>query len=142
MTTTDDTFADLLSWPRTDLTVAADEFVSRVSSEYLYNDCVRSYLFARAVARAQGLTPGSDYDDELVYLSCILHDLGATDTANGNQRSRSTGPTPPRRFCGIAASTSRGLESSGMRSPCTPVSGWRIASGRWRRCRRSALAPT
>jgi hypothetical protein len=57
-----------------------------VAPEFIYNHSVRSYLFARAVAAARGMRAGVDYDDELVYLSCVLHDLGATDQANGAQR--------------------------------------------------------
>ncbi len=85
MTTSD---ADLTSLrlPTSELAVAADTLVSDVASAIIYNHSVRSYLFAREVAGAHGLQPDADYDDELVYLSCILHDLGATDHANGDQR--------------------------------------------------------
>ena len=44
-------------------------FVFDVSAGLLANHCVRSYLFAREIATAQGLRGGSghyDYDDELV----------------------------------------------------------------------------
>jgi hypothetical protein len=59
---------------------------------------VRSYLFARELAAAKGLHPDVDYDDELVYLSCVLHDLGVTDYANGDQRFEVDGADAAVRF--------------------------------------------
>lgn len=72
--------------PDSDIASAAKEFVYGVSPEFVAHHSVRSYLFAREIAAAKGLRAGVDYDDELVYLSCILHDLGATDHGNGDQR--------------------------------------------------------
>lgn len=57
-----------------------------VSPPVIAHHAIRSYLFAGAVASAKGLERDVDYDDELVYLSCILHDLGATDHGDGGQR--------------------------------------------------------
>lgn len=57
-----------------------------MSPTFVAHHAIRSYLFARAVASAKGLVSGVDYDDELVYLSCLLHDLGATEHGNGDQR--------------------------------------------------------
>ncbi|MGW0248645.1 nuclear transport factor 2 family protein [Nocardia goodfellowii] len=73
-------------FPTTELAVAADELVARVSPPLVYNHCVRSYLFAREVAAAEGLRADVDYDAELLYLGSVLHDLGATEHANGDQR--------------------------------------------------------
>jgi hypothetical protein len=72
--------------PTSDIAVAATEFTLGVAPEFVYNHSVRSYLFARELAAANGFRVGIDYDDDLVYLSCVLHDLGATDHANGGQR--------------------------------------------------------
>ncbi|WP_249644755.1 nuclear transport factor 2 family protein [Nocardia sputi] len=72
--------------PASDLAVAADALVAEVSPPLVYNHCVRAYLYARELAAVDGLRAGADYDDELLYLSCLLHDLGATDFANGDQR--------------------------------------------------------
>ncbi|HEY4794813.1 MAG TPA: hypothetical protein VII18_12235, partial [Mycobacterium sp.] len=47
---------------------------------------------------SHGLYPDVDYDDELVYLSCVLHDLGATDYANGEQRFEVDGADAAVRF--------------------------------------------
>jgi HD domain-containing protein len=72
--------------PDSPVSAAARKLVSEVSPAFLHNHCVRSYLFARELAAADGLRADVDYDDELVFLSCVLHDLGATDYANGDQR--------------------------------------------------------
>ena len=52
----------------------------------MYNHSVRSYLFARVAAAARGLTAGAGYDDELLFLSCILHDVGLTTQADRGRR--------------------------------------------------------
>jgi hypothetical protein len=80
------TQAETFSLPDSEIAMAATELTFRVTPAFIYNHSVRSYLFAREVAAAQGIHAGVDYDDELLYLSCILHDLGATDHANGDQR--------------------------------------------------------
>ena len=68
--------------PESDIASAARDFVFDVSPEFVANHCVRSYLFARELAAVRG----HDCDDELLFLSCILHDLGATEYGNGDQR--------------------------------------------------------
>ena len=72
--------------PDTAICSAAVEFVFDVSPPFVANHCVRSYLFGRELATAKGLRRDVEYDDELVFLSCILHDLGVTEHANGDQR--------------------------------------------------------
>jgi HD domain-containing protein len=72
--------------PDSGVSAAARRLVSEVSPAFVHNHCVRSYLFARELAAANDLRADVDYDDELVFLSCVLHDLGVTDFANGDQR--------------------------------------------------------
>jgi hypothetical protein len=86
MTNTQTPQANTFDLPDSDIAVAATEFTLRAAPEFIYNHSVRSYLFAREIAAARGMRADVDYDDELVYLSCVLHDLGATDQANGQQR--------------------------------------------------------
>ncbi|WP_371287046.1 HD domain-containing protein [Mycobacterium sp. PS03-16] len=64
-----------------------------MSPEYLANHCVRSYLFGRELAAAEGL----DYDDEDLFLACILHDLGVTGHGRGEQRFEVDGAGKHRR---------------------------------------------
>lgn len=76
----------VLDLPDTEVAAAARKLAFEVSPAFVYNHSVRSYLFARELAAANGMRADVDYDDELVFLSCVLHDLGATDFANGDQR--------------------------------------------------------
>jgi hypothetical protein len=84
--------------PDSDIASAAKEFVFDVAPAFVANHSVRSYLFARELAAVKGLRSGVDYDDELVFLSCVLHDLGATDHANGDQRFEVDGADAAARF--------------------------------------------
>src|SRR5262245_43588492 len=74
------------SLPDSRIAVAATELTLGAAPEFIYNHSVRSYVFARELAAANGFRVGTDYDDKLLYLTCVLHDLGATDHANGGQR--------------------------------------------------------
>lgn len=87
-----------LALPSSELAVAARELVTAVSPPFVAHHAIRSYLFARAVAAAKGLQRDVDYDDELVYLSCVLHDLGVTDHGNGDQRFEVDGADAAARF--------------------------------------------
>ncbi|MEZ3179419.1 HD domain-containing protein [Streptomyces pimonensis] len=50
------------------------------------NHSVRSALFARLRADHQGAEPGRDYDPELLFLACVLHDIGLTRAGDRHQR--------------------------------------------------------
>jgi putative intracellular protease/amidase len=65
-----------LELPNTALCAVADELARSTEPEFLYNHSIRSYLFARVAAASSCLTAGQDYDDELLFLSCVLHDIG------------------------------------------------------------------
>ncbi|MER6377036.1 damage-inducible protein [Streptomyces mirabilis] len=47
---------------------------------------MRSFVLARAHAWKQGLRAGADYDDELLFAICLLHDVGLSEEGNGDQR--------------------------------------------------------
>src|SRR5258705_9931886 len=84
--------------PDSDIACAAKQFVFDVSPAFVAYHSLRSYLFARELAAAKGLKHDVDYDDELVFLSCILHDLGVTESANGDQRFEVDGADAAARF--------------------------------------------
>jgi hypothetical protein len=65
-----------LSLPETDIARKAFAFAKRATPEFVLNHSIRSYVFARAHAAGRGLHPGTHYDDELLFVSCILHDIG------------------------------------------------------------------
>jgi HD domain len=90
--------ASRLDLPNSDIACAARQFVFDVSLGFVAHHSVRSYLFARELAAAKGLRRDVDYDDELVFLSCILHDLGVTEYANGDQRFEVDGADAAARF--------------------------------------------
>ncbi|HWU86464.1 MAG TPA: HD domain-containing protein [Kofleriaceae bacterium] len=61
---------------------AATELARRVSEPCLFHHVMRTHAFGHAAAAAQGLR----YDAELFYLGAVLHDLGLTELAKGEQR--------------------------------------------------------
>jgi len=74
------------------------QLVDDVSPAFLTNHCIRSYLFARELAAAKGMRSDADYVDEVVFLACILHDLGITDYGSGDQRFEVEGADAAARF--------------------------------------------
>ncbi|MFF5209132.1 HD domain-containing protein [Streptosporangium sp. NPDC000396] len=78
-------YADL-SFPATRVAKAARRLVTDAQKPYLRNHSLRSFLFARAAAAKAGRRPGRDYDAEVVFLICVLHDMGLTERANTGQR--------------------------------------------------------
>ncbi|MET8630162.1 SgcJ/EcaC family oxidoreductase [Kitasatospora sp. NPDC004669] len=86
MTATPPNVFEHFDLPDTELTRACDTYAEKSTATFVYNHSVRSYLFARAHARAQGLRPGTDYDDELLFVACVLHDIGLSEDGNGDQR--------------------------------------------------------
>ncbi|SEH53362.1 HD domain-containing protein [Mycolicibacterium rutilum] len=98
--TTNTNVADPAVWnlPDSEICTAALQLVHNVSPAFLANHCVRSYLFGRELATAQGLRAGADYDEELVFLACALHDLGITEYGGGSQRFEVDGADAAVRF--------------------------------------------
>jgi HD superfamily phosphodiesterase len=58
------------------------EMVKVESPEYLHNHCVRTYLFAEAIGKRKGLR----YDSELLFIGCMMHDLGIVKKFHGQTR--------------------------------------------------------
>ena len=55
----------------TPLITAVIEYAQRISEPYLFNHSIRTWLFAEAIGRVQGIA----YDGEIVAIGTILHDL-------------------------------------------------------------------
>jgi len=64
----------------------AVEYVRSCESEPIANHSIRSYLFAALIADHEGLTAGTDFDTDLLFCACVLHDLGTSPSAPGKQR--------------------------------------------------------
>src|SRR5262249_41088548 len=83
------------SAPDSSLCRRATELVADLSPPFLFNHCVRTFLFGEALGNQDGLK----YDRELLYLSALLHDLGLTDSiARGGQRFEVEGADRARAF--------------------------------------------
>lgn len=78
--------------PKTPLIGEALDLVKRESSEMLFNHVVRSFIFGKLLA------PDEPVDDEVVFLSALLHDLGLTAYARGKRRFEIEGADAARRF--------------------------------------------
>ncbi|MFI9724260.1 HD domain-containing protein [Streptomyces sp. NPDC052396] len=90
--------ADDFVLPDTDLARQALSYARQLEPGFIFRHSVRSYLFARSLAEHRGLKPGTDYDDELVFLGCVLHDLGLSEQGNGDQRFEVDGADLAARF--------------------------------------------
>lgn len=62
-------------FPQTPAATAALSVATRFYTPALLNHCIRSYLWGSAYGAAHGIA----YDDELYYVSALLHDIGLTD---------------------------------------------------------------
>ncbi|GAB4584894.1 HD domain-containing protein [Nocardia sp. IFM 10818] len=89
---------DALALPTTPLAAKAQQLMEDSLTAAIRNHSVRGYLFGRRLAQEQGLRAGADFDDELVYLICALHDIGLSDVANGDQRFEVDGADFAARF--------------------------------------------
>ena len=72
--------------PATSLARSLTTTVTGALSRPLADHSIRSYLFARVLADHLGATPGRDYDQQLLFAACVLHDMGLSEAGDGNQR--------------------------------------------------------
>ena len=59
---------------------AATELTRDVSPPYLFNHAMRTFVFGSVIGRAIKKT----FDEEVLFLGCVLHDLGLTARFEGN----------------------------------------------------------
>lgn len=78
----------------TPLVTQALEYARTNSDPYLFNHAVRSWLFAVCLGQLQGVL----YDDEVLAVGTVLHDLGLTNCCNGNRRFEVEGADAARDF--------------------------------------------
>ena len=67
-------------FPETSAAAAAWSVATRFYSPALLNHCVRSYLWRAMYAAAHGIA----FDDELFYVSALLHDIGLTEALDSH----------------------------------------------------------
>jgi hypothetical protein len=68
-------------FPQTPAATAALSVATRFYSTALLNHCVRSYLWGAMYGAAHGIS----FDDELYYVSALLHDIGLTDAFDSHR---------------------------------------------------------
>jgi len=72
--------------PDSPVACRAVDYVRSCESEPIANHSIRSYLFAVLLAEHEGLKAGTDFDTDLLFYACVLHDLGTSPSAPGKQR--------------------------------------------------------
>jgi HD domain len=77
-----------------DIARAATELSREASPRYLFNHAMRTFLFGSLIGRAQG----QKFDPEVLYLACILHDLGLTERFEGDLPFEIQGAEAAREF--------------------------------------------
>jgi hypothetical protein len=76
---------DLL-FPRTDIADKARRFAEERLDPAIFNHSMRTYLYGRFLGEQRGVHPARDYDAELLFLGCALHDVGLSNEGNGESR--------------------------------------------------------
>ncbi|WP_380282066.1 HD domain-containing protein [Kitasatospora purpeofusca] len=77
---------DELRLPATELARRTLVHAQSLLPAALFHHSVRTYLYGRLLGEQRGLRPDHDYDDELLFLGCVLHDCGLSAEGNGDQR--------------------------------------------------------
>ncbi|MEE6163381.1 MULTISPECIES: HD domain-containing protein [unclassified Mycolicibacterium] len=114
MTIPDTASAARFGLPDSPVAVAARQLAFDVSPEFVYNHAVRSYLFARELSAVDGTHEHGD--EELLFVTCVLHDLGATEYANTDQRFEVDGADAAARFL-----EDHGIEPSRVETAWTAI---------------------
>lgn len=68
--------------PDTKICLAAKDLARDHSPPFLFNHVMRTFFFAKAAAARQN----SEFDEEMLFLGCVLHDLGLVDEFIGADR--------------------------------------------------------
>ena len=95
----------------------ATDLARTVSPPYLFNHCVRTFLWGSLAGRAMG----KNFDEEMLYLACILHDLGLTDRYRGDSPFEIQGAKRLDIFSRTTDFRNNRRRLSGTESRCTPL---------------------
>jgi len=77
---------DILALPAGPLAGAALSLAQRTESRPVVDHSIRSFFFARLVARQDGSVGDAAYDENLLFAACVMHDLGLGSSAPGRER--------------------------------------------------------
>jgi hypothetical protein len=82
--------------PDTKLANAALDLLEATSPHFLFNHCLRTYVFGSLAVRAAGREV---VDEEIAFCGALLHDLGLVPIYTGSNRFEVDGADAARRFC-------------------------------------------
>jgi hypothetical protein len=77
---------DILGLPSGPLVDASLALVSASESRPIVDHSIRSFLFARLVAKEEGCLTDAAYDEDLLFAATVMHDLGLGEHAEGQAR--------------------------------------------------------
>ncbi|QWF83967.1 HD domain-containing protein [Amycolatopsis sp. CA-230715] len=80
------TETDLIALPGTPLAEAVVNLVRPVETPSVFNHSIRTFLFARVAAARLALLAGRDYDQDLLFAACAMHDLGVASDGRHDRR--------------------------------------------------------
>ncbi|MER6444115.1 HD domain-containing protein [Streptomyces venezuelae] len=94
------------------------ELVRASVSESVANHSFRRYVFAVLLAEHEGMKAGVEYDADLLFHACVLHDLGTSSSAPGKERFEVEGADMAAEFlkARAAAPAHRGQPGTGSGS--------------------------
>ncbi|MFD8866409.1 HD domain-containing protein [Streptomyces sp. NPDC059590] len=87
-----------LPFPRTALALKALHHTRGIEAPAIFNHSLRTYLYGRFLGECRGLRPDHDYDDELLFLGCLLHDAGLSREGDRDQTFNLDGADLAARF--------------------------------------------
>lgn len=102
---------------------AATELTRSVSPPYLFHHAMRTFLFGSLVGRAHS----QKFDEEVLFLACILHDLGLTDRYSGDLPFEIQGAEAAKRFLADQAYSKEHAEIvwDGIAMHCLAIGGYK-----------------
>jgi len=77
---------DVLALPTGPLAEASLSLARTTESTPIVDHSVRTFLYGRLLAEHEGSVGDADYDEDLLFAACILHDLGLGTRARGEAR--------------------------------------------------------
>lgn len=78
--------SDLWQVPTGPTATQALDFVRETEHPAILNHSLRTYLHAERAATNRSMRAGLDYEQELLFYACLMHDIGASDRFDGAQR--------------------------------------------------------
>jgi hypothetical protein len=98
-----------LDLPGSDLAASALSHIQTIADPMIFAHSVRTFLYGRFLAERDGLVAGLDFDTELLFLGCVLHDAGLTERGNGDQPFNLDGADLAAEFLAEAGLAEEGL---------------------------------